>query len=71
MREWFDEQRIEPSRFVYDSADERVVMYIDFKLAAAAQAFAKRFVGRAPTKPNGSDKPDYPVERVPGTHDSR
>jgi hypothetical protein len=58
MREWLDEQGIEPSRFNYDSAQRSVVMRVDFKVAEEAQAFTRRFVGRAATRPGNSDESD-------------
>jgi hypothetical protein len=43
MREWFDRNSYEPTRFKYDQQEDSVVVVIDFPTDAAAQAFAVRF----------------------------
>ena len=46
MRVWLDERRFEPSQFLYDTTREGVVVFVDFKEAAEAEAFARQFGGR-------------------------
>jgi hypothetical protein len=43
MREWLDRTRYEPTRFDCDQNGDTVVLSVDFRLAAAAEAFARRF----------------------------
>jgi hypothetical protein len=45
MREWFDRNSYEPTRFKYDQDEDAVVVSIDFTTDAAAWAFAIRFEG--------------------------
>jgi hypothetical protein len=46
MRTWLDERRFEPSSFSFHDSGTGVIVRIDFKVAAEADAFARRFAGR-------------------------
>ena len=43
MREWFDHNRYEPTKFNYDQDDEAVVLSVEFPNDQEAEAFANRF----------------------------
>jgi hypothetical protein len=47
MRVWLDEHRFEASRFSCHDNDGGMLVFLEFKLAHQAQAFAERFGGRA------------------------
>lgn len=46
MREWLDRHRCEPARFVYDQADNAVLVSVAFATAREAEAFAAQFDGQ-------------------------
>jgi hypothetical protein len=46
MRVWLDERRFEPSSFTFHDSGADMLVRIDFKVAAEAEAFAQRFGGR-------------------------
>ena len=47
MRVWLDRHRFEPSAFSCRGVDDEVLVYLEFKIANQAHAFAQRFGGRA------------------------
>jgi len=46
MREWLDRHHCEPARFVYDQADNEVVVLVELQSEHDAEAFALRFNGQ-------------------------
>ena len=51
MREWFDGNRSEPTKFKYDQEDEAMVVWVEFLDDRAGEAFARRFDGKASRGP--------------------
>jgi hypothetical protein len=49
MREWLARHGYDPARFVYDQADDALVISVEFPNDWQAEAFATRFDGQAPT----------------------
>jgi hypothetical protein len=47
MRVWLDEHRFEAFRFSCHDNDDGMLVFLEFKLAHQARAFAERFGGRA------------------------
>jgi hypothetical protein len=45
MRDWLDRQCSEPARFIYDQANDEVVVSVEFPNEDDAVAFAIRFDG--------------------------
>ena len=45
IREWFDVNRYQPTRYKYDHDENAVLVTVDFPVVAAAKAFAMRFGG--------------------------
>jgi hypothetical protein len=52
MRGWLDRNGHEPTKFDCDKRGEEVVLSVDFRSSAAAEAFAQRFDGE--TSPSAS-----------------
>ncbi len=50
MREWFDHNRYEPTKFNYDQDDEAVVLSVEFPDDQEGEAFASRFDGQEPQR---------------------
>ena len=48
MREWLDRHHYEPVRFVYDHAENALVISVEFPNEWQAKAFATRFDGKVP-----------------------
>jgi hypothetical protein len=46
VRSWLDARGLEPCRFNYNNAQERVVVHVDFRMRGEARAFATQFAGR-------------------------
>ena len=56
MREWFDRNGYEATRFKYDQHEDTVVVSVDFTGEVAAEAFARRFDGlQKPSPPPQGD----------------
>ena len=49
MRDWLDHQCSEPTRFIYDQANDEVVVSVEFPNEGDAEAFAIRFDGKSCT----------------------
>jgi hypothetical protein len=49
MRDWLDCQCSEPTRFIYDQANDGVVVSVEFPNEGDAEAFAIRFDGKSRT----------------------
>lgn len=47
MRGWLDHNGYEPTRFDCGKSGDKVVLSVDFRTAAAAEAFARRFDGES------------------------
>jgi hypothetical protein len=50
MREWLDSHCFEPTRFIYDQANDEVVVSVEFPNEGDAEAFAIRFDGMSCTR---------------------
>ena len=57
IREWFDANRYQPTRYKYDHDEDAVLVTVDFSAGVAAKAFATRFDGvdRFPLQPATPD----------------
>jgi hypothetical protein len=66
MRRWLDRNGHEPARFDCDTRGDEVVLSVDFRSGAAAEAFAQRFDGESgpqasilgQSQPSGGIDPD-------------
>ena len=47
MRDWLDRQCSEPTRFIYNQANNEVVVSVEFADEGDAEAFATRFDGKS------------------------
>ena len=47
MRDWLDHQCSEPTRYIYDQANDEVVVSVEFPNGGDAEAFAIRFDGKS------------------------
>jgi hypothetical protein len=47
MRDWLDRRCSEPTRFIYDQANDEVVVSVEFPNEGDAEAFAIRFDGKS------------------------
>ena len=65
MRGWLDHNRYEPTRFDCGKSGDEVVLSVDFRTAAAAEAFARRFDGesRPPVSEQGRFLPAAGIGR--------
>ena len=55
MRDWLDRQCSEPTRFIYEQANDEVVVSVEFPNEGDADAFAIRFLRQEhPDHQNGS-----------------
>jgi hypothetical protein len=55
MRDWLDRQCSEPTRFIYEQANDEVVVSVEFPNEGDAEAFAIRFLRQEhPDHQNGS-----------------
>jgi len=50
MRDWLDRHSYVPTRFIYDQADDEVVVSVEFPNERDAEAFAIRFDGKRCTR---------------------
>jgi hypothetical protein len=64
MRMWLDERRFEPSVFSCHDESAGVVVRVDFKITAEAEAFACRFKGRIGGPQGGRGQPGWRVPHL-------
>lgn len=65
MRMWLDERRFEPSSFSCEDGGTAVLLRVEFKVAAEADAFAEQFLGGRSNDVRAEGAATAPVRAFP------